>query len=239
MSADVEVMESREKVWDWLKEYGSQHSPTAFSAQLIDGSVEPNTVDELWRLVSAGILRPDTGSAQFILTEVGAAVIQSDDSPYSGTEFFESVRSMSPDLSDTAEGFLMMALRCVPAVPEAAVALLRAALETEVDSFIDVYEGAVAGSRVKNFHRRELSRRIEEVISRARGKRLLATQDDARMLTAHCDLIRISGNKVLHSTREGPPTIDPLMVKSLFHSFRSLAAEMSRMKALLESGRAE
>ncbi len=227
-------MEPKERVWDWVKEHGSEHSLHGFSAQVIDGCVEPETVDELWRLVSAGILRPSGGSAQFSLTETGTKVIQSDDSPFSGDGFFESVRSSSPGLSQGAEGYLLIALRCLPSVPEAAIALLRVALEAEVDSFIDVYEGGMS-SRVSNFHRRELSTRIEEVLSRARSKGLLVRDDDVKRLSAHCDLIRISGNEIMHPTGTGLPPTDPLAIKSLFHNFRTFAAEMSRMKSELES----
>ncbi|MCH8744219.1 MAG: hypothetical protein IIB31_01075 [Chloroflexi bacterium] len=154
------IVQNKNDIWTWLVEHRETGRTSAFTDQELIGSREPWISDELWSLAGAGILRPDMGTAQFVLTAVGIELTQDENSPYSDS-FYSKTLGSAPEIDEDSKGFFRMALECLRVVPAAAVALFRAALEREIDSLVDVYEASAKQGNIRPLHQRDLRKRIE------------------------------------------------------------------------------
>ena len=138
-----------QEVWDWIRTDKRSLEPNGFAAQDIRGSDYPEVLDALWALVAGNILRPNAPSQrQFQLTGVGAESLNDEWSPYAGSEFVRKVRIDAPFIDPGAAGYLALAVDIILTAPQAAVALLRAGLELEIDSFIGAYPATGQAKRL-------------------------------------------------------------------------------------------
>lgn len=207
-----------EQLWGWLKEWDPGRE---FDSQVITGSREDYVEDACWRLVSAGILRPTAGNHQYKLTAIGAEILQGAESPYSTSNFFQSVTEKSSRLDEDSKGYFRIALDGLTASPHGAVALFRAALDAEIGSLIEEFEASSkGGGRVNQLHKRDLGERIAELVKRTRGRGVDAVLMDE--FEAACTQIRISANRVLHPD-QGVPVVDATEICGVSHSFRRMS----------------
>ena len=220
--------EADAKVWTWLKEELPKQRSNGFTGSTGLDFSDPSILDALWRLVSAGILRPDGSTSQFILTGAGTELTQSDDSPYLASAFLESIVSTAEGLDDDAQGYLRLALDCLPSVPTASVALIRVALEAEVGSLIEQWETVVNKEPDKLLHQWNLGPRIARLVEVIRSSRLL-DGEGADEFEAVCTVVRLAGNRVMH-VKGGVVVPDAAEVSAVSHAFRRVAQLSSAAK---------
>lgn len=223
------IVQNKNDIWPWLIEHRESGQTPAFTAESFTGTREPWILDELWSLAGAGILRPEMGLPQFVLTAVGVELTQDENSPYSDSFYSRTLGSAS-DIDEDSKGFFRMALDCLRVVPPASVALFRAALEREIDSLIDAYEASAKQGNVRPLHQRDLGKRIEELVKRIKSKQITEIDDELLVeFSSCCSLVRIPANRVLHSSG-GLSSLDATEVSSVSHSFRRMAELSTEIK---------
>lgn len=238
-------MEDREElvttVLDWIKSNephnDNPHRRFQFPAQRVSQETrgkadDPDVVDALWKLVTAGILIPSTSHAVFELSGWGKEAIQQDTSPYQKDKFVLETKKLAPRLEPDSLAYLLLGLDCVHGMPGATIALIRVALEIEIDSVIESFiESQKPGNAsLRKLTNRNISTRADELLYQLRNRSLFLTEDQDKLLESYINQIRISGNKILHP-KDGLPFVDPMLVESVLHAFRSFASIASELKA--------
>lgn len=230
-------------VWGWIKN-NEPTNPNPYmrfeftaqqvSQQLGKQGIDPHVLDALWQLVSSGILMPTTSTPQFRLSGWGERAIQQDTSPHEKHEFLEETQLVAPHIEPDSVAYLSLGLDCMYGTPAATIALTRVALEIEIDSVIDrLVESQNPGNTARRvLSNRNIATRVEELFKQIRSRDLMP-QEDLKLFESHTNVIRISGNRILHP-KSGMPLVDPLMVQSVLYAFRSFAHIASSLKEQLK-----
>ena len=225
----TERLAATTEVWEWIKTNKGSWVTDEFTAQQISLSEDPEILDALWALVAANKLRPTASSqSQFRLTGFGAEAFGDEGSPYAEDEFVRKVSIDAPCIDADAEGYLTLGLSIISTVLQAAVALLRAGLELEVNSLIGAYiaAGHQTTARLRN---RDLSERIAGIVIRLPN---LLDSEEAKEFDSCCTTVRLGGNRVLHPSG-GILEIDRTEVTAVFHAFRRMTTLSSGAKATM------
>ena len=225
-----------EQVWAWLAEALHSRGPDfQFNAQSIDGHVLPDTEDALWRLASAQVIRLGHQNTQYVLTEFGVHALQDMNPEQSDSRYVGALEEYAPLLDPSALGYVKLALGCLPDRRQAAVALVRVAVELEVrTTLLEIVESLNSPSRGDQhvLRRGELAAMSGALVRLARDRGLLAAGDDVKDLESGIERVRISGNEILHPS-SGIALVDSWGAHAVFHSFQRFASLASRVKKTL------
>lgn len=228
--------DAMEILWGWIKEAEpSNRNPTlpfSFNLQSIHGEEDHRYSDAIWQLATAGILRPQ-GARDFILTKLGQDAIKEDVSPYASNAFLEEINKLAPRLKPDSRAYLALALECLYGVPSAAVALVRVALEIELDSLIEKFVRSQnpGNNARRRLYDRNVGTRAKEFLHQLRSRALIP-DEEIHLFESDISLIRISGNQILHPS-DGMPSVDSLLVRAVLHAYRSFASIASDLKERL------
>lgn len=231
-----------ESVWTWIKTNEPNNlNPTMsfeFSAQQVSEQlgrqgVDHHVLDALWQLVTAGILVPTASTRQFRLSGWGEQAIKQDRSPYQKHKFLAETQVVAPNLDIDSLAYLSLALDCMYRIPTATIALIRVALEIEIDSVIEAFIQSqnLGNTARRNLSDRNIRTRVEELLNQLRSRTLIP-EEDSKLFESYINQIRISGNRVLHP-KDGVPLVDSLLVQSVIHAFASFANMASELKVTL------
>lgn len=175
------------------------------------------------------------GDSSFYVTPSGEGALTEDLSPYQSTLFLDALSNGAPRISAEAIGYLALALQCLFGIPVAAVALIRVAMESELDDLIDelVDSATPQGATLKKLDDRNVSVRLGALCGLLQSRSLLGN-DEIVAFRAHADICRIRGNRVVHP--EGTlPLVDALEVQAVMFAFKEFAEIASMLKGRLSA----
>lgn len=148
--------------------------------------------------------------------------------------FLDALNTGASQCHPDALAYATLGVESAALAPQAALALVKAALVVEIESLIDAFVArySINGSTRRLLSNRDLTIRLKAVHDRLEDRALLPRDDLDRFLTC-CELCASEADKALHPA-SGSSEAMPNTVGAVFNAFLELAVTSTGFKAKLE-----